>query len=167
MANTYKLIASSTVGSGGTGTVTFSSIPATYTDLLIKASVRGPYASANQSYVIRPNGSSSSMTAKRVYGDGASVASDTTTNIEGVGNTTTASTFSNDEIYIPNYASSNYKSISIDNVTENNATTAYQILSAFLWSNTAAITSIDLVATGTGGSFSQYSTFCLYGIKNS
>ena len=168
MANTYTLIASSTVGSGGTGTITFSSIPATYTDLKIVASVRGNANYANQSYEIRPNGSTSSMTARRIYGSGSSAASDSTPYIEGVGNTATASTFSNDEIYIPNYTSSNYKSISIDNVSENNATTAYAMLSAFLWSNTAAITSIDLTTVGSGSPlFVQYSTFYLYGIKNS
>jgi len=40
MANTYTLIASSTVGSGGAATVSFSSITATYTDLCLLASVR-------------------------------------------------------------------------------------------------------------------------------
>ena len=168
MAATYEAIATVTVGSGGAGTVTFSSIPQTYTDLLIKVSARGDANFPNQSYEIRLNGSTSNASGRRIYGNGASAASDTTAYIEGVGATATASTFSNDEIYIPNYTSSNNKSVSIDNVSENNATTAYAVLEAFLWSNSAAVTSIDLVALNAGSQeFVQYSTFTLYGIKNS
>ena len=168
MANTFELIASSTVGSGGVASVTLSSIPATYTDLLLRASVRGSSASVNQSYQITFNGSSTTgLTMRRLYGSGASAASDTGISTEGVGATATASTFSNDDFYIPNYASANYKSFSVDNVGENNAATAYAFLDAGLWSNTAAITSIVLTATGTGGDLKQYSTFYLYGIKNS
>ena len=168
MANTYTLIASSTVGSGGSSTIDFTSIPATYTDLLVKLSIRGAYSGINQSYNISFNGTSiTGMTSRRLYGDGASAASDTSLNLEGDGNTATASTFSNDEVYIPNYAGSTNKSFSIDNVVENNATTAYPILSAGLWSNAAAINRIVFTAIGTGGNFSQYSTAYLYGIKNS
>jgi len=73
--------------------------------------------------------------------------------------------FSNGSLYIPNYTSSNYKSASSDDVTENNATTAFQYLEAWLWSNTAAITSLTLQPNL--GSFPQYSSASLYGIKNS
>ena len=81
------------------------------------------------------------------------------------GATATANTFANVSIYIPNYTSANYKSVSIDAVTENNATTAYAFLSAGLWSNTAAITSATI--TNSSGNYVQYSTAYLYGIKNS
>jgi hypothetical protein len=76
----------------------------------------------------------------------------------------TSSTFSNDSIYIPNYAGSAYKSYSADGVVENNATGAFATFNAGLWSNTAAITSITLTAGV--GSFVQYSNFYLYGVKN-
>jgi hypothetical protein len=59
--------------------------------------------------------------------------------------TATANTFGNTEFYIPNYTSSNYKSFSVDGVTENNATAAFALY-AGLWSNTAAITSFRLNA---------------------
>jgi hypothetical protein len=77
----------------------------------------------------------------------------------------TASTFANNEVTIPNYTSSNFKSYSVDSVTENNATQAYAIFVAGLWSNTAAITSITLGLSS--ANFVQYSTAYLYGIKNS
>jgi len=57
------------------------------------------------------------------------------------------------------------KSISADAVEENNGTTAFAGLSAALWSNTAAITSITL--TPQTGSYVQYSTATLYGISKS
>ena len=82
------------------------------------------------------------------------------------GATATASTFGNGDIYIPNYAGSNYKSASADTVSENNASTGYDDMTAGLWSNTAAITSIA-ISSFTSSTIIQYSTFYLYGIKNS
>jgi hypothetical protein len=78
------------------------------------------------------------------------------------------STFANNEIYIPNYTSSNFKSVSIDSVSEaNQAGAVYQDMVAGLWSTTSAITSITLTSLSTGNNFVQYSTATLYGIKNS
>jgi hypothetical protein len=108
---------------------------------------------------------------RRLYGNGSSVTSDNFTN-QSAGyfgwqtqSTYTANTFSNIELYIPDYAGFNNKSISNDGVSENNATTAQQAFQAILWRNTAAITSISM--TDGGGNFAQYSTATLYGIKNS
>ena len=78
----------------------------------------------------------------------------------------TSDTFSNDEIYIPSYAVAQNKIISVFNVLENNSTTNYWInADAGLLSNTAAITSITITASGS--SFVSGSSFYLYGIKNS
>ena len=170
MANTYSLLASNTVGSGGAATVEFTNIPSTYTDLLIKVSTRGDSAAAAFTSIrLLPNGSSSNGSTRWIRGSGAAASSDTdTTGIysgESDTSTATANTFANIEWYIPNYAGSNYKSFSIDSAHENNASTAYLHLVAGLWSSTSAITSITLDLSA--GSFVQYSTFCLYGIKNS
>jgi hypothetical protein len=78
----------------------------------------------------------------------------------------TSNTFSNSEIYIPNYAGSNKKSFSADIVMENNATTAFSTLNASLWQGTAAISSLTFFDHN-GNNFVQYSSFYLYGIKNS
>lgn len=162
MTTTYTLIGKQTVGANGASSVTFSSIPQTYTDLVVKCSTRASGGTAYQDYRITLNGNST--TFKRVFGTGSSSGSDSNANIEAVGNTATASTFSNDEIYIPNYAGSNNKSFSIDNVSENNATEAYAMLIAGILANTAAVTSLALAPTS--GNFAQYSTFYLYGISN-
>ena len=170
---TYTKIASNTVGSGGVASVTFSSITQTgYTDLVIKASVRTNRAgTGGDGLDLTFNGSATAVYSDRfLRGDGASATSFTDTSaaaIYGTRATTagnTASTFSNTEFYIPNYTSANYKSVSIDGVTETNASTAYAELVAGLWSNTAAITSVTIA--GSVGTIQEYSTFTLYGISN-
>jgi hypothetical protein len=164
MATTYTLISSVTVGSGGTSSIDFTSIPATYTDLLVKLSTRASYADVYSSVFISFNGSTSNFSTRYLQGSGSSAISSTGTNFifQGVGSTATANTFSNAEIYIPNYTSSNNKSFSVDGVAETNAATQYMNLTAGLWSQTAAITSIGF----TGLTFSQYTTAYLYGISN-
>jgi hypothetical protein len=170
MANTFVKIASVTVGSGGAASMSFSSIPGTYTDLVVKISARGTAALLGSSYKLSFNGSSSNFTIRALEGNGSSASSFTGTQYVGsaVGSTATASTFNNGEIYIPNYTSTTTaKSFSVDAVSENNATEAYSDLIAGLWNpgTQAAITSIGL--TPTTGDFTQYSTATLYGIKNS
>jgi hypothetical protein len=165
---TYIKIASNTVGSGGVASVTFSSIPATYTDLVIKASTRSTGAFAD--FKMQFNGDTGSNYPWRsVRGNGASIdnSTNTTTSLvigESSSTGTTANTFGNQEIYIPNYRSAAYKSGSVDSVSENNATTAYATFTAQLWNSTSAIISITLFS-GTGN-VAEYSTFTLYGISN-
>lgn len=167
MANTFFKIASATVGSGGASSVTFSSIPGTYTDLCLKYSIRN--TSTNPTVVALINGSSSNFLRTYVVGSGTGVnaANNDASNYIGYTSvsTDTANTFANNELYIANYAASGNKPFIVDNVTENNAATAYAYLGASLWSNSAAITSIDISVFG--GNLAQYSTLTLYGIKNS
>lgn len=166
MANTYVAIATTTVGAAGTNTIEFTSIPQTYTDLLIKLSSRPTTGAAGGDLSIGFNSSTSSFTSRYLLGSGSAASSSTGTVLVGlVGSTTTASTFASTEIYIPNYTSSNYKSYSVESCEEANATLAYMAILAGLWSNTAAITSIQL--TNARPTFAQYSTATLYGIKNS
>jgi hypothetical protein len=171
MANTYEAIATVTVGSGGAATMAFSSIPATYTDLLLKVSGRSDYSSDRTNLNLDFNGLTTNRSYRNVRGfDSNSVGSVSASNsIVGYvpAATATSTTFGNTEIYIPNYASaSTYKSISADTTAENNSTTAWILgLFASLWSSNSAITSITLDLDD--GNFVQYSTATLYGIKNS
>ncbi len=170
MANTYTKIASVTVGAGGASSIDFTSIPATFTDLVVKASVRSDKASTFADLTMKFNSSTTSYTNRLVYGDGSSAGSylDNYANQGYIttmnGATSTSSTFTNAEVYIPNYAGSANKSFSDDGVTENNATSSYAVLNAGLWSNTAAITNIALLTPS--GNFVQYSTATLYGVTN-
>jgi hypothetical protein len=166
MANTFELIASSTVGASSVSSVQFASIPATYTDLLIKASYRGSGANVYEISFLRFNGLTTNLSSKSIEGNGSAASSFSNTHIyfgAGDGATATSNTFSNIEAYVPNYASSNQKSVSIDAVGETNATTIYMQLTAGLWASTSAITSVEIVAAN---SFVQYSSFYLYGVKN-
>ena len=168
MANTYALISSVTVGSGGAANIEFTSIPQTYTDLLISSSIRTDRAGAVGSYFFLSfNGSTSNFSSRFVTGDGTSATSSSQARLGGVETNAnaTASAFANNQIYIPNYTSSNYKSYSADSVVENNATTGFNYLIAGLRSNTSAITSITITPE-TPGSYIQYSTAYLYGISN-
>jgi hypothetical protein len=182
MADTYELIGSVAVGAGGAANITFSSIPQTYTDLLIKASTRTSYAGQGGGSSIRDslgfyfNGTSggTSWSATTLYGipgivngsgSGSGGALGTAGYGNGSGNTT--SSFGINEIYIPNYTSSNAKVSISDGASEsNNDNTGIQ-LAANLTSSTSAVSSITLISGNGSYDFAQYSTAYLYGIKNS
>ena len=158
-----------TVGSGGATSVSFNSIPQGYTDLKLVISIRTTFNGSNNfTYAYNFNGSSSGYSHRTLEGNGSSAvsinASNLTYGFTGWINdaATTSNTFTSSELYIPNYTSSNYKSQIVDTVTENNATLAYQTLHAGLWSNTAAINSIQVSVFGQ--TIQQYSTFALYGV---
>lgn len=168
MANTFELISSVTVGAGGAATISFTSIPSTYTDIVIKMSARSSAGGVTGYVTGAFNGSTSSFSIRGLYGNGSGAGSFTTpSNFIGevVANGATANTFSNLEIYIPNYAGSNYKSYSVDSVGEDNGATAQATLTAGLWSSNAAITQVAF--TPNSGSFQQYSTAYLYGVSKS
>lgn len=151
--------------------VTFANIPQTgYTDLKVVSSYRTNRTQIFDQLRLTFNGSATAVYSFRgLTGDGATATSESSSSVAsikvapGAGNSATANTFTNDEIYIPNYTSSNYKSLSSEGVGENNATTAYASMFAGLWSNTAAINSVTLTPEG-AGTFNQYSTFSLYGL---
>ena len=167
MANTYQLINSNTVGAGGVSSITFSSIPSTYTDLCLVLSIRTTNAADNDTIDLEINGVTTNQSRIRLQGNGSAAASATASSLgfQVNGDTATANTFGSAQIYIPNYAGSTNKSLSFENITENNATSAYANLIAGLWSQTTAITSLGIVPGGT--TIKQYSSAYLYGIKNS
>ena len=169
MANTYTLIAKSVLASTASS-VDFTSIPSTYTDLQFVYTARSSAAGSYASHRLSFNGTAYTLnfSGKGLYGNGSSAASENWTMSDFVWSTAasvTSSTFSSGEIYIPNYTSSNYKSVSANMTTENNATTALAYMLAGLWSNTAAINQLTL--TTPSGVFEIGSSFYLYGIKNS
>ena len=162
------LIATVTVGSGGAANITFSSISQLFTDILVIGSFRDSASDVRSNVNILLNANTASnSSARRLFGSGSAVASDNFSGLTSVPGAwtnsanATANTFSNFQIYIPNYAGSTNKSISMDSVTENNATAEQQGLTAGLWASTSAITSIEL---GSGFTLQQHSTASLYGI---
>jgi hypothetical protein len=166
MANTFVKIAAVTVGAGGSASMTFSSIPQTYTDL--KLVISGRSSDGNFGYLIRLNNALSPYSGRWLEAVSSSVTSYANSNALGGYldySTQTADTFSSSEAYIPNYTGSNYKSYSIETMQESNsATGVYSAMGAQLWSDTSAITSIVLTINTL---FVQHTTATLYGIKSS
>jgi hypothetical protein len=167
---TYTLIDSNILLSTA-ATVTFSGIPATYTDLVIKTSTRNNAAAASSNFTISLINGATGFSNRYVLSTGS-------TAINGVslvgngpysgelpGATATSNTFDNREIYIPSYLVAEHKPFSVFSAHETNATAAYLSITAALWSNTAAITSITLAQEPTYV-FSVGSSFYLYGISN-
>lgn len=170
---TFEKIATTEVGSGGAASIDFTSIPSTFTDLCIKLSGRVAGTGAGTQARFQFNGSSSGYSDKTLEGNGTTVGNVNRsgssyiyllTLIQAGGGNPSPNTWGSADIYIPNYAGSSNKSVSMEGVTEINGTTSYTELVAGLWANTAAITSIAITSQD-GSNFVQYSTATLYGIK--
>jgi hypothetical protein len=169
MANTYTLISSVTVSAGGASSIDFTSIPNTYSDLVVIHSLRTSRSAYQESIKLSFNGSTSSQTNRRLYTDGSGISSTTDTLMYGgqaTGSTATASTFGNSKIYITNYTNSNGKASFEEGTTENNATNILLDINANFWANSSVVNQITLTPEN-GGTIQQYSTAYLYGIKNS
>lgn len=157
--------------SSGVGSVTFNNIPQGFTDLKLVVSSRGASANFTDVLPLAVNGSYNlSSTWMQSYNSGASsdrtvTANTYTTYIREPSSTATANTFSNTELYFPNYTSGSYKSFVINDTAENNSIgNAFVRIGAGLYSNTNPITSLSF--TISNGAIVQNSTFSLYGISN-
>ena len=157
---THTLI-SSVVISTANNTISFTSIPQTYTDLIIKASLRG--STTTTTFAVQVNGTTVTSVV-RLFAGGNFTASDSFNEHYIDPSDFTANTFGNTDLYFPNYATSVHKTFSVSSVGENNATQAYMNFAANATGSTSAITSINLLRTS--GNFVQYSTAYLYGISN-
>jgi hypothetical protein len=146
-------------------TIEFNSIPSTYTDLVIMISGRSNHSGSFADIKVGLNGSAANLTIRRLFGSGSSSGiSDAPSTELNIGSAagSTANTFGNAMVYIPNYTLSTTKSLSADYVAENNATLGYTGISAGLWSQTSTVSSIIL--NWNAGSWVQYSSATLYGI---
>jgi hypothetical protein len=157
--NTYEAIATTTA-SGGETTISFTSIPGTYTDLVL---ISGLIATTPYEMFLQFNTDTG--------------ANYSTTFIEGNGTTASSSRSSNSTSILVSYNSTTNPTPVIINVmnysntttnktvlAKSNAASASVLAYAGMWRNTAAITSVQLKLTG-GRSFSAGATFSLYGIK--
>jgi hypothetical protein len=145
----FELIETKTLSSAA-ASIEFTSIPQDGTDLLVLASTRLAVSATDDALSITLNSSTSNRSRRSLLGRGSTVAS--FSSADGIigstaGNTATSNTFGNAQIYLPNYTSSSAKSASTDSVSENNDTRAIQEINAFLWNDTAAITSLKIDGT--------------------
>ena len=154
--------------------ITFNSIPSTWTDLVIKLSLRSD-GSAIYSFDdlgLRINGDSGNNYIARVLrtreGSVSSFGGSASNHILIFGATAsgaTSSTFSSGDIHIPNYTAATAKSISHEGYTENNSSSMVQGgLVAGTWSGTAAVNSLSIFSVN-GWNFVAGSSATLYGIN--
>jgi len=169
---TYTLI-SSNVLSSSAASVTFSAIPATYTDLVIRASARTDRADYEDYCYVRFNGDTSSLySLTDLKAQGGSASSAQFSNQSGnfffyaTASTATANTFGSEEVYVPSYTASQSKPFSLFTVSENNSSTNHTIdVNAGLYRSNTAISSITMQSYNSAN-FVSGSSFYLYGISN-
>lgn len=160
------LIETVTVGAGGASSILFTAIPGDATDLLFKINVRSTTTGTSvEPCLVTFNSNTTGYSHRTVNGNGSTVTSTSGTsrlafNAPRAG--TTANTFGNVQVYVPNYAGAVNKVFTSDSVTENNAVEAHQTLIAGLWANTAAITSASFAPSA--NNFAADSTISLYKI---
>ena len=162
MPITYTPIATTTLASAA-ASYTFSSIPSTYTDLVLVATARN--TTATYTATIRVNGDSgSNYSSTQLYGDGTTAGSNRDTSRTSIDNIYAASSadaanfFNTTLVHIMNYSNATtYKTM----LSRSNL--GIQIAASIgLWRNTAAITSVGIFSAS---NFATGSTFTLYGIQ--
>ena len=165
-SSSYESIATTTVGSGGVSSVTFSSIPSTYTHLQLRITA---LLSGVDDVIIRFNSdSANNYIGHALLGNGSTAQSATLFGGAYSGLAILYAPYSAtpipSNIDILDYANTNkFKTTRTLYGAENNSTGRIQMNSG-LWRSTAAISNILVIPT-TGATFSQYSSFALYGIK--
>ena len=159
---TYTPIATySTTGSQAS--YTFTSIPSTYTDLILVTNLSTSLDQTESVNITFNGDSASNYSATDLIGNGSTVTSGrySTTFVRILGRATgTANTFSNMSItHIQNYANSTiYKTF----LNRSSIASLATVTTVGLWRNTAAITSLTLATPSQ--TFTNGSTFTLYGI---
>lgn len=158
----FESIATTTVGAGGSSTITFSSIASTFKHLQIRIH---DMPSADHNITIRFNGDSGSNYAyHNLAGNGSTafsnaVAPETLMYLPGTSGGTGYPLVVVCDIL--DYANTNkFKTVRALGGNDNNSTQGAIAFRSNHWRDTSAVTSIVL-----SGNFAQYSSFALYGIK--
>jgi hypothetical protein len=171
MPSSRQLIASQVLGTSA-ATVTFSAIPGTYKDLVLRVTCRNTTNSYN--YTLSVGGSAGQYSETEIHAEGtSSVGSTRTSNTDPFGTSSylfgtasgdTADTFGVSEIYIPSYTASQNKPVSLVSFRERNSTSLGMSAIAGLFRNTSAISTITAASAGTA--FAAGSSFYLYGLAS-
>lgn len=171
MPSSRILIASNTLSSSA-ASVTFSSIPATYTDLVCRVTARGTSTTTTEVLRLELNADASSLYSYTLLGgDGTSAFSSRGSALSYIENYytsadgATANTFGSLELYLPSYTASQNKPMSVTAMAENNVSAVKIGATAGLYRSTSAITSIKF--TFASNNIASGSSFFLYGLKNS
>lgn len=163
MPSTYDKLAVTT-GTGSSSSITFSSIPATHTDLILV--VNGATTTSTGNPRLRFNGDTgTNYSDTNVYGTGSAAGSyrnSSGTSIQLIATVYFNTTYNtNLIIQIMNYSNATTNKTTL--CRANKASDGVDAIVG-LWRNTAAINSLTFF-TASGNNISADSTFTLYGIK--
>ena len=165
----YDSIATTTVGAGGASSVTFSSIPSTYTHLQIRGINKTTAGTGNEWLTFQVNGATTNIVARHtLLGDGATASAEADTSTQATwfafgSADSTASAFGVVVMDVLDYANTNKnKTFRTLSGWDKNGS-GYVALNSNLWNSTSAITSLTIIPRT--NSFAQYTSFALYGIK--
>lgn len=159
--NTYVALDKVTVGSA-VSSVTFSSIPSTYTDLVIEFA--GTLSTSDGLKLVFNSDTGTNYSDTYLIGSGSAATSGRNTNQTGAFNSFGGTTQWNFQSHIQNYSNSTtYKTV----ISRFNDTTNYTGSRVSLWRSTSAITSIQVAVVTGGTTIASGSTFSLYGIAAS
>ena len=173
MPSTYTLISSNVLTSSA-ASVTFSAIPSTYTDLVLKGSARSTRVDLEGELKLTFNSDTSTNYSKvKLEGNGAGVSTYADTNISyfqtrfySPAANSTSNTFGSFDMYIPIYTSTSNKPFYLDNTSEGNIVDPIdRSATAGLYRGASGISSINIEVYA--GNLASGSSFYLYGIKNS
>ena len=163
---TYTPIESKTLGSSASS-VTFTSIPSTYTDLVLIVN-GGTSSGSNALYMRFNNDSTSIYSTTYMYGNGSSTAPGrlTTRDAAAIGYYVEPGTGNefNSIVHIQNYANTNVYKTVLDRANSTAGTYPGAEASVSLWRSTAAINRIDVLISS--NTINAGTTFTLYGIAN-
>jgi len=157
MPKTYEPIATTTLGSAQ-ATVTFSSIPGTYTDLILV--IDGTVAADGSFRLYFNTDTASNYSWTQLYGSGASAASNRGSNDTRISMGRGGTSQSNSIIQVQNYANTTTNKTVIG---RGNNSGAIVNANVGLWRSTAAISQI--VISNESGNLQSGSILTLYGIK--
>jgi hypothetical protein len=171
MAKGMEPIFTNVISTGGS--LSFTNIPQTYTDLFITASIKDNTSGGGvgQTIYMTINGDGSSVySARWIESDGTNRYTSSNTNQTGFrlgvvqSTAATSGIYSNLEIYFPNYTGNTWKTYLSEYVTENSATGIYAGSDTGVYRGNAPIRTISI---GTGFTLNQYTSWNLYGLKAS
>lgn len=176
MAKTYEFISEGIVGPSGATTITLNNIPQTFTDLVLKCSLRTTLNNGftNYNWVgMRVNNNSSlTYVVRALYGSNNSTGSLSRSDTQlgqhdvDISASATSNTFSNSDYYFSDYTSSTSKSgWNEGSAGANSSSWAGIIISSLEIPLTTGITSISVYDLD--ANLTQYSSASLYGIKKS
>jgi hypothetical protein len=166
--NSYYSIATQTVGSGGASSITFSSIPSTYTHLQVRLFGRQSIGGFDQAHLQFNSDTGNNYASHQLYGDGASAGAGWTTSTNKIsiaafpGSNQNANVFAGSIVDVLDYTNVNKYTTTRALAGVDNNGNGYTWFTSGVWMNTAAINTITLIC---GGNFVQYTSAALYGVN--